>query len=107
MLSFITSQSIAQIAIDGDLSDWSSIGVLASDPSGDSSGVFDITQVKAVGQGGILYVQFDTTAIRNLLNDTAEAERLSAAGRRRVENLTWSGTARNTRAIYDEAIRGK
>lgn len=48
-----------------------------------------------------------TTAIRNLLSDPAEAERLSAAGRRRVENLTWSATAQKTRVIYDEAIRGK
>lgn len=45
-----------------------------------------------------------TAAIENLLFDRREAERLSAAGRRRATQFSWETTARETVATYQKAL---
>ena len=47
-----------------------------------------------------------TAAIQRLLGDPAEAARLVERGRKRAGELSWRSTARKTRAIYEQAIRG-
>jgi glycosyltransferase involved in cell wall biosynthesis len=47
-------------------------------------------------------------AIRGLLDDAGERERLGAAGRARVlERFTWQVTARGTAACYDAILTGR
>jgi len=51
--------------IDGQLDEWSIIDPLATDPTGDASGGFDLTRVKATSRGTVLYLSFDITKTLN------------------------------------------
>jgi hypothetical protein len=53
--------------------------------------------VRPRGRGAI------AAAIERLLGDRAEAERLVAKGRERVQRFTWERTARLTLASYERA----
>jgi len=52
-------------SIDGKFTDWAAIGKLASDPTGDATGGFDLTMVKATSRGTLLYLYF---AVGKVLN---------------------------------------
>ena len=47
------------ISVDGMLSDWAGVATLASDPSGDASGAFDLTSISATSAGTILRLRLD------------------------------------------------
>jgi len=47
---------------DGVFDEWASVPVAATDPTGDNSGSFDLTEVKAVVKGSRLYLAWDTGA---------------------------------------------
>ncbi|MBC7773778.1 MAG: endonuclease/exonuclease/phosphatase family protein [Pyrinomonadaceae bacterium] len=53
-------------AMDGNFDDWTGIAPSVVDPVGDSSGVFDVGQVYAVGRGSRLTLRFDIGTAVNL-----------------------------------------
>jgi alpha-1,3-rhamnosyl/mannosyltransferase len=67
--------------------------------------------LREVANGAALHFDPDspeelTGLIQRLMHDPAEAERLLAKGQARVAVLSWRSTALQTRAIYEQAIRG-
>lgn len=54
------------ITMDGSFDDWAGIPVDATDPLGDASGAFDITEVSVTSRDTTLYVRFDTNSVLNL-----------------------------------------
>jgi hypothetical protein len=52
--------------VDGDLDDWLGVAPAAIDPSGDSANAFDLTTLSLDNEGAVLYLQFDTSVVRNL-----------------------------------------
>jgi hypothetical protein len=63
----LTATSLnAQIVLDGYLDDWKPEHVVATDPSGDATGRFDLSSVSAQVFGGKVFLRFDTGAELNL-----------------------------------------
>ncbi|MFT5424808.1 MAG: hypothetical protein ACI89L_002610 [Phycisphaerales bacterium] len=61
------SSALAQpIFIDAQFDDWGGVPIAATDPSGDASGAFDITRVRAVTAGTVICLDWDTNATVNL-----------------------------------------
>lgn len=54
------------VIIDGLFDDWSGVPVAATDPSGDASGAFDLTEVRVRSAGTVLELDWDTNAAKNL-----------------------------------------
>jgi hypothetical protein len=70
---FLTASSLeAQVVLDGYLEDWKPDHVVATDPSGDASGRFDLTSVSAQVLGGRVFLRFDTGAALNLQSGKPE-----------------------------------
>jgi glycosyltransferase involved in cell wall biosynthesis len=61
--------------------------------AGDAARLFDPERPEAIAE-----------AMRALLTDRAEADRLRAAGRERAGRFTWAATARATLATYEQAL---
>ncbi|MEZ6242646.1 MAG: GC-type dockerin domain-anchored protein [Phycisphaerales bacterium] len=53
-------------AIDADFSEWDSVPVALTDPSGDALGLFDVTHVRGVAAGTVVYLEFDATNVINI-----------------------------------------
>lgn len=67
LLTLLAQSAHAQaIVLDGAFDDWVGIPVGVTDPAGDSSGAFDVTEVRASLRGGELYLRFDIGAELNL-----------------------------------------
>ena len=69
----------------------------------------DIASIAEVAGGAALLVKPDDfeqlkKAIEDLLSDQVARERLTKAGRKRAAQFSWSKTAREVRAVYDEAL---
>jgi hypothetical protein len=56
------------LAAEPTLDEWSDPDVVAEDPAGDASDVFDLTRVSAITRGTTLYLHFDTGRRLNLQN---------------------------------------
>lgn len=56
----------ALLRVDGSFDDWTSVGLLATDPAGDASGAFDVTFVQAASRGTVLFLRFDVGSTVNL-----------------------------------------
>jgi hypothetical protein len=65
-LAVTVSDLPAQVILDGYLDDWKTEHVVATDPSGDSSGRFDLSTISAQVFGGKVFLRFDTGAELNL-----------------------------------------
>ena len=69
----LTATSLdAQIILDGYLDDWKPEHLVATDPSGDASGKFDLTSISAQVFGGRVFLRFDTGAELNLQSGKPE-----------------------------------
>ncbi|MEM8835006.1 MAG: hypothetical protein AAGD00_04210 [Planctomycetota bacterium] len=55
-----------QIVLDGTFDDWASVPVGVTDPAGDATGAFDVTEARATLRGGTLFLRFDISSERNL-----------------------------------------
>jgi glycosyltransferase involved in cell wall biosynthesis len=69
----------------------------------------DIPALREVAAGAAVFRSPDdpgawVAALDNLLHDEAERERLAKAGRERARSYSWTRCARETRAIYLEAV---
>lgn len=52
--------------VDGIFDEWTPETLISTDPAGDATSVFDITEVYAASAGTLLYVNFDTTTVLNV-----------------------------------------
>jgi glycosyltransferase involved in cell wall biosynthesis len=69
-------------------------GALA-EVAGDAALLFDPESEPAIAQ-----------AVRRLIDDRGEAQRLAAAGRERARRFSWKATAEGTLASYERALQG-
>jgi hypothetical protein len=70
---FLTATSLdAQVILDGYLDDWKPEHVVATDPSGDASGSFDLTSISAQVFGGRVFLRFNTGTELNLQSGKPE-----------------------------------
>ena len=61
------------IVVDGEFGDWPEGSVVATDPPGDAAGdVFDITSVRAVGAGSVVWIRFDVAETVNIQSGPEE-----------------------------------
>jgi len=73
--------------IDGVFDEWKGVAVLATDPAGDASGPFDVTELRAIGRGTKVYLCFDAGQTLNAAAGPAGQGSLLidvAAGSRRL-----------------------
>jgi hypothetical protein len=69
----LTATSLnAQVVLDGYLEDWKPEHVVATDPSGDASGRFDLASISAQVFGERVFLRFDTGAELNLQSGKPE-----------------------------------
>jgi len=80
--------------------------VVAGD--GQAPGIFGQSCVDADGAAGVLLEPDDAPAwaeaIRQLLEDEAERDRLIELGLRQVRGFTWRKTAEETLAVYERCL---
>lgn len=65
LLTLACSLAAARPIVDGILDEWTPDRLISTDPAGDATSVFDITEVYAASAGTLLYVSFDTSTILN------------------------------------------
>jgi endonuclease/exonuclease/phosphatase family metal-dependent hydrolase len=98
-------------AMDGEFDDWKAIPTLATDPSGDASGGFDLTTVKATSRGTTVYLYFDVGKLLNAPSGltsegTLRIELTPSSGKKLTVDLrgrkAFSGAAPGTAHIWTE-----
>ncbi|MFG0305066.1 MAG: GC-type dockerin domain-anchored protein [Phycisphaerales bacterium JB040] len=63
----LSASALAQpVVIDGLFDDWAGVPIAATDPAGDASGAFDLTEVRVRSAGTVLELDWDTNAAKNL-----------------------------------------
>jgi hypothetical protein len=67
-ISAATAARAETFVADAFFTEWNTTPVLQTDPSGDSSGAFDVTEIRAASRGTKLFLRFDTGVDRNLIS---------------------------------------
>lgn len=71
--ALITPVALSEpVAIDGRFDDWSPRHIVAIDPAGDATGVFDVTRLKAQSHGSVVFLRFDTGRVLNIQSGPRE-----------------------------------
>lgn len=99
LVMMLASAAAAQPAVNGDLSDWSGVAPLATDPTGDSTGPIDVTALRVQSRGTRLFVQVDLATALNLSSGPAANTTLRLVVTRSTRTLTID--FRNRRAYLD------
>lgn len=98
-------------AMDGLFNDWKSVPALTTDPSGDASGGFDLTTIKATSRGTKVYLYFDVGKTLNAPAGLTSEGTLSilltpSSGKQLTVDLrgrkAWTGTAPGTALKWTE-----